>query len=167
MYAQTCRKNRFFLLPISPLRVYKVNKAFLNAIYRLIQSPIKKILMNNLWRKTISTTNPDDRFLILQDLEFGSSKKSKLDIYYIGNPIAPAQIRNGPVKPVIVFIHGGAWSNGNKRIYRIMARTLVELGYMVVIPDYIKFPKASATEMVTDVSLAIQWTVQNISLVRY
>jgi acetyl esterase/lipase len=126
----------------------------------------KNIIFKQMNSTLTTGTNPNERVLILQDLSFNSKMKSRLDVYYLGNPIDPVQIRNGCVRPVLVFIHGGAWTSGSKKVYRIMARSLVTLGYMVVIPDYIKFPKGSGTDMIHDVTMAIQWTIQNIRLVR-
>lgn len=168
LYAQKGRKRRMIpLFPLSPLKVYKVNKAFFKSLFTSF-IPVRRILFNELfkdssWRLGKEATQINELFLVLSDMDFGSDTQSKLDIYYKGNPHEPLQVPKEYMKPVILFIHGGGWSGGRKGTYRPLAKSLVDLGYIVVIPDYVKFPKTlSGTAIVNDVTKAIDWTLNNI-----
>jgi len=67
----------------------------------------------------------------------------------------------GNGKPVVVFLTGGAFIIGYKMWGALLARVLVPLGVLVIIPDYRNFPQSTVGEMVEDVDLAIQWTLDN------
>ena len=62
---------------------------------------------------------------------------------------------------IIVFIYGGSWGSGSKLLYATLANTLRELGYVVVVPDYRKYPEVMIDEMYQDIRQAIQWTHQH------
>ena len=64
-------------------------------------------------------------------------------------------------KPVVIFLTGGAWIIGYKMWGALLARVLVPLGVLVVIPDYRNFPQTDIGGMVEDVDEAIQWTLRN------
>jgi prenylcysteine alpha-carboxyl methylesterase len=61
------------------------------------------------------------------------------------------------LRPVIVFIYGGAWSSGSKWLYTLVGARLRSMGYLVVMPDYSIYPQGSIADMEQDVKVAIQW----------
>jgi acetyl esterase/lipase len=65
------------------------------------------------------------------------------------------------LKPVVVFLTGGAWIIGYKMWGALMARALVPFGIMVVIPDYRNFPQTNVEGMIDDVDWALDWTLKN------
>ncbi|KAG0230170.1 hypothetical protein BGW41_002592 [Actinomortierella wolfii] len=65
------------------------------------------------------------------------------------------------LRPVVVFIYGGAWSSGSKWMYTLIGARLSQMGYVAVIPDYSTYPKGKVYEMEQDVKLAIQWAYRN------
>jgi acetyl esterase/lipase len=38
--------------------------------------------------------------------------------------------------PVVVFVYGGGWTDGNKGTYRFVAAALAAHGFLTVVPDY-------------------------------
>ena len=80
---------------------------------------------------------------------------SQLDVYH------PA--KKQALSPIILFIYGGSWSSGSKLIYTTMANTLREAGYVVVVPDYRKYPQVKIDGMYEDVREAIKWTHKHAS----
>ncbi|KAF9437046.1 hypothetical protein BGZ76_002167 [Entomortierella beljakovae] len=68
---------------------------------------------------------------------------------------------NNTLRPVIVFIYGGAWSSGSRLIYTLVGARLQSMGYLVMIPDYSIYPKGTIGDMEEDVKLAIQWAYNN------
>ena len=58
---------------------------------------------------------------------------------------------------VIVFLHGGSWTYGNKNQYRFLGATLARQGYVAVIPDYRKFPDVRFPVFVADAAKALAW----------
>lgn len=75
---------------------------------------------------------------------------SKLDVYHPKKQQHPS--------PIIIFVYGGSWSTGSKLIYTTMANTLRESGYVVVVPDYRKYPEVKIDEIYQDIREAIKWT---------
>lgn len=62
---------------------------------------------------------------------------------------------------IIIFIYGGSWNSGSKFMYATMANTLRELGYIVIVPDYRKYPEVKIDEMYKDIRESIKWTFKH------
>lgn len=91
---------------------------------------------------------------VAENLSYGPHDLNRLDVY------APENARQAPV---IVFFHGGRWQQGSKNIYKFVGQRFVSLGYVVVIPDYRKFPQVKYPEFVREGAKAIQWVQDNAS----
>jgi acetyl esterase/lipase len=65
--------------------------------------------------------------------------------------------------PVMFFVHGGAWRNGDRSLYPALANRFAKLGIGVVIPSYRLAPKNPHPAQIEDVAAAFAWTVRNIS----
>jgi acetyl esterase/lipase len=59
--------------------------------------------------------------------------------------------------PVILFIYGGAWMSGSKDMYSLIGAKLSKLGFVVVIPNYTLYPKATVPQMLEEVHEAALW----------
>lgn len=65
--------------------------------------------------------------------------------------------------PVIIYVYGGAWDAGHKSMMMPMAQNLANQGYIVVVPDYTRYPRAKIEDMVSDVQDAVNWTGQTVT----
>ena len=92
---------------------------------------------------------------VQKDLRYGDAKQQQLDLY-----IPDETSENN--KTLIVFLYGGGWTSGAKEQYDFAADAFTSNGYMVAIPDYIKYPAGSFPEFVEDVALAIAWLKDNV-----
>ncbi|ORX57271.1 alpha/beta-hydrolase [Piromyces finnis] len=90
---------------------------------------------------------------IERDIIFNNERK--LDVYY-------DKIDTENLKPVYIFIYGGAWYSGSKVKFTKFGQLLEENGYVAVLPNYILFPNGGFEDMVDDIYNAIQWTFKNI-----
>lgn len=86
---------------------------------------------------------------------YGEGAIHNLDIY-----IPDGEAR--AVYPVVFFIHGGRWTDGNKEQYKFVGSRLAKEGFITVIPDYRKYPNVKFPEMIEDPAAALAWTVENI-----
>jgi acetyl esterase/lipase len=83
----------------------------------------------------------------------------RLDVF---RPVGRAE------SPVVVFVHGGAWTIGDKDdgcgVYGHgnMAEALARRGLVVVLPNYRLSPKARHPAHVTDVARAVAWTLRHV-----
>lgn len=93
--------------------------------------------------------------IIRININFGGSLTSKLDVYY-------DESDTSNLKPVVIYIHGGAWIIGDKAKYSKIGTLLSEEGYVGVLPNYILFPFGSIEDMVDDIYKAVEWTYNNI-----
>ncbi len=91
-----------------------------------------------------------------RDIVFDSNHDLKLDIY------AP-QDAGEVTYPVLVFLYGGRWTDGRRQDYRFIADRFVPRGYIVVIPDYRKYPDVRFPAFAEDVASSIAWVHDNIS----
>jgi acetyl esterase/lipase len=66
-----------------------------------------------------------------RDISYAPGDRHALDIY------AP---KGQSLAPVVVFIYGGGWKDGNKSEYRFVAAALATRGFLTVVPDYRLFP---------------------------
>jgi acetyl esterase/lipase len=89
-----------------------------------------------------------------RDVRYAAGERHQLDIY------APEGERSAPV---IVFIYGGGWKDGNKGDYRFVAATLASRGFLTVVPDYRLFPSVRFPAFLRDNAAAVAWTKGNIS----
>ena len=65
--------------------------------------------------------------------------------------------------PVLIFVHGGNWNSGDKKLYGFFGRNFAKKGITTVIVGYTLSPKANYDEMAKEVAQAIEWIKNNIS----
>jgi acetyl esterase/lipase len=64
---------------------------------------------------------------------------------------------------VLIFIHGGSWSSGNKDIYWWLGRNFARKGVVAVIINYGLAPDNQYGQMATDCATAVKWVTEHIS----
>ncbi|CAO3610194.1 unnamed protein product [Cunninghamella blakesleeana] len=155
LYLFNAQTDTEFNLPYSPTRVLKINFIILGHIFSWIKD-LPMILHYLYWRYfKVGTKN--FRRIVSRDIPYSNaSKECLLDIYH------PNHNEKKEKRPVIVFIYGGSWSSGQKLLYTSFANTLRELGYIVIVPDYRKYPTVKANGMYEDVRNAIKWTFKHV-----
>jgi len=109
----------------------------------------------------------DRRVVCYRGREEGGCSRHFADVYGSNTPVhhscgTDATSSEQPLKPVVVFLTGGAWIIGYKMWGALLARALTPFGLIVVIPDYRNFPHARVDGMVDDVDRSIQWTLEHI-----
>lgn len=92
---------------------------------------------------------------VTRDLAYGSGSSKKLDLYI------PKRASEEPL-PVIIFLYGGRWTDGTKRQYAFAANALAQEGFIVVVPDYRKYPDVKFPVFVEDGAEAVAWVHDNI-----
>lgn len=64
--------------------------------------------------------------------------------------------------PVLIFVHGGNWNTGDKKMYWFLGRNFAKKGITTVIVGYTLSPKANYDAMAKQVAKAVEWTKANI-----
>ncbi|KAF9170213.1 hypothetical protein BGX21_009294 [Mortierella sp. AD011] len=105
---------------------------------------------------------------LITDVHYNQKRPAnKLDIYIPSahqtedSHLLQNNLGKGALRPVIVFIYGGAWSSGSKFIYTLFGARLRSMGYLVMIPEYSIFPGGTIEDMEQDVKMAILWAYKN------
>ena len=90
-----------------------------------------------------------------RDRAYGPEPLQKLDIYM------PTSAK-ATLSDVIVFFYGGRWTYGTKEDYRFVGATFVKEGFIVVVPDYRKYPRVHFPAFVQDGAKALAWVSDHI-----
>lgn len=96
------------------------------------------------------------RHLRAVDLAYGRHPQQRLDVW--------AAADAGPDAPVLVQVHGGGWTSGDKRVSAapLMAH-LVERGWVCVTVNYRLAPAHRLPDQIDDVRAALDWVVGHIA----
>lgn len=95
---------------------------------------------------------PDvSRLTVLRDIEYvpGGHERQKLDLYL------PKEASVGVKRPLIVWVHGGAWQAGSKN--RCPAVSFADQGYVVASINYRLSQHAVFPAQIEDCKAAIRW----------
>jgi len=87
---------------------------------------------------------------------YGTAKdgaKLELDVWRTGKP------NSGPLRPAVVYVHGGGWTHGHRSSTPAWDRWLNELGYEVFDVEYRKPPPVRWLDEIGDVKAALGWVV--------
>jgi acetyl esterase/lipase len=63
--------------------------------------------------------------------------------------------------PVVVFLHGGSWRDGDREGYRFVGQRLAQAGALVLVPDYRKAPGNAFPDFMYDTARAVAWARDN------
>ena len=93
-----------------------------------------------------------------QDVPYaeGENPAQRLDIYY------PPESAPAPW-PVMIFVHGGGWTRGDKRRVDFKDDVFTQNGYIFISVNYRLAPEATWREMAQDVASAVAWVKANIA----
>jgi acetyl esterase/lipase len=88
---------------------------------------------------------------VQRDVPYAEPKNERqtLDVY------APAEGQN---HPIVFWIHGGGWRQGNKTAVQKKPQAFVEKGFVFVSTNYRFVPQVTLKEMTADIAKAIRWT---------
>lgn len=94
-------------------------------------------------------------------LPYGTDALNKLDIYQ------PDTKQYGDkAKGTVIFFYGGCWgacTTHTREGYRFVAQALTSQGYIVVIPDYRRYPEVLFPQIMLDSAEAVTWVSDNIA----
>jgi len=91
---------------------------------------------------------------ISKNIAYGPAPWQVLDVYQPAS--APSAL------PVVLFFYGGGWTKGSKDDYLFVADRLARAGFVVVIPDYVKYPQERFPTFMKDAAKAAKWAARNI-----
>jgi acetyl esterase/lipase len=85
---------------------------------------------------------------------FDPDRQLSLDVYRPESADANAL-------PVMVFLYGGSWRNGQRAQYRFVGRRLAQQGVLTIVADYRTAPAVVFPAFVEDAAVAVAWARQH------
>jgi acetyl esterase/lipase len=85
----------------------------------------------------------------MPDVAYGTLPAQRLDLYIPDDP-------KGSL-PVLVFFHGGRWTNGSKDDYPFVGEALSSRGFLTVVPGYRRYPEVKFPAFLEDAARAVRW----------
>jgi arylformamidase len=85
------------------------------------------------------------------DLPYLERAKTKIDLY-------PAAKHDAPC---LVFLHGGYWQRNSRELFAMLVEGVAAHGWSVVIPGYSLAPEVSLTDIVAEISRALDWLAEH------
>lgn len=110
-----------------------------------------------------SNTNPQDTLNravstrglnVVTDQRYGPDARNLLDVY------SPPNAKGAPV---VLFVHGGSWQNGDKEGHKFVGESLARAGYVTGVMNYRLAPQNRYPAYVQDTAAALKWLRDNAS----
>jgi len=89
------------------------------------------------------------------DVSYADQARNKLDVY------APETLK-APM-PVVIFVHGGGWNNGDKAQYKFVGAAFAEQGYVAVLPNYRLYPEIKSPAFYEDIAAVVFFVRAHVS----
>ncbi len=88
-----------------------------------------------------------ETYTMFSNIRYGNGPREVMDIY------VPDIAYDRPENGCILFIHGGSWSNGDKREMASRCIEMAEKGYITATMNYTLYSESNASEFTVDVML--------------
>lgn len=85
------------------------------------------------------------------DVPYGERERMKVDLYPAADKAAPC----------LVFLHGGYWQRNSREVFAMLVEGVAAHGWSVAIPGYTLAPEATLTQIVAEISGALDWLAGN------
>lgn len=112
---------------------------------------------------SLARINTDNR--VTRNIQYGVDDNDwqTLDVYQPTPSTQTPRLKDNVQRPVIMFLYGGGWTTGKKSQYYFAAAAFTRLGYVVAVPDYVKYPEGKFPQFINDGALSVKWVKDNIA----
>ncbi len=101
----------------------------------------------------LNRLTPKQGYTVQNHVPYGLKARHRLDLYRSN---VPRQQR-----PLIVFVHGGAWMHGDKKDYSFIGEAFAKEGFDVAVINYHLAPEHIFPSYIDDLSLALNYLNQS------
>lgn len=119
----------------------------------LLQHQLRSFRAYDLGGIALNGLTPKKGYLLQQNIAYGLKARQRFDLYI-------AETKSSVAKPLIVFVHGGAWSHGDKRTYKFVGEAFSRFGYDVAVLNYHLAPEHIFPSYVDDIHTALNFLAQ-------
>ena len=99
--------------------------------------------------------NPDRGTQVVRDLTYGDGPRQALDLY-VPSGAAPGDPAS---RPILMFVHGGSWTDGDKESYAFAGKRFAAEGFVTAVPSYRVLPD-DYDEFMADMASALALTLE-------
>ena len=99
--------------------------------------------------------NPDKGTLVIRDVAYGEDARQRLDLY-VPSEAAPGTVPH----PVLMFVHGGSWTDGDKEAYAFAGKRFASEGFLTALPSYRVLPDHDYDDFMPDMAAALARTLE-------
>ncbi len=92
---------------------------------------------------------------VWRDVSYGTDRLHQMDVF------APQQPRHAQGSPVLIFWHGGGWTNGYRQYVHFMANTVCSMGIVLVAPSYRLAPAHRLPAAYHDALACVNYVFEN------
>ena len=94
---------------------------------------------------------------VLSNIPYGKSNQQNYDVYFENN-------RSN--NPLLIYVHGGGWTKGDKSSFADFSKQYANKGYTVVSLNYryLHLPQVGMKEMISDVKSGIEKALHNATI---
>ncbi|AUX86642.1 MULTISPECIES: alpha/beta hydrolase [Acinetobacter] len=97
----------------------------------------------------LNQLTPREGYTLHENIAYGLKARHRLDLFKTHKP----QLN----QPLIIFVHGGAWTHGDKSSYRFVGEAFAREGYDVAVINYHLAPQYIFPSYVDDLTLALNF----------
>ncbi|WP_436905428.1 alpha/beta hydrolase [Acinetobacter johnsonii] len=105
----------------------------------------------------LNRLTPRKGYLVQENVAYGLRARHRLDLFRTQTPREH--------RPLIVFVHGGAWMHGDKKDYRFIGEAFAKEGFDVAVINYHLAPEHIFPASIDDLSLALNYL--NVHQLKY
>jgi acetyl esterase/lipase len=105
----------------------------------------------------LNRLTPRKGYSVQENVAYGLRARHRLDLFRTQTPREH--------RPLIVFVHGGAWMHGDKKDYRFIGEAFAKEGFDVAVINYHLAPEYIFPASIDDLSLALNYL--NVHQLKY
>lgn len=105
----------------------------------------------------LNRLTPRKGYSVQENVAYGLRARHRLDLFRTQKP--------REYRPLIVFVHGGAWMHGDKKDYRFIGEAFAKEGFDVAVINYHLAPEHIFPASIDDLSLALNYL--NVHQLKY
>ena len=105
----------------------------------------------------LNRLTPRKGYSVQENVAYGLCARHRLDLFRTQKPREH--------RPLIVFVHGGAWMHGDKKDYRFIGEAFAKEGFDVAVINYHLAPEHIFPASIDDLSLALNYL--NVHQLKY
>ncbi len=97
---------------------------------------------------TLNAVSSTSGLNVIQNLHYGPDPRNVLDLY---------QPQKASRAPMLLFIHGGSWTNGDKNEYKFVGESFARAGYVTAVMSYRLAPQHRYPAYIQDAAQALRY----------